>query len=263
MTDGTILRFGYTPPAANHDFGGCGKFAAQPGMAILDPSQWRETDLGIDQVPVFYQTQNGCVGHGGTTAFWLAYNMAGGTVPPSGFSPTSLYAMVNNGIDEGAIVSDSMQALMDFGVCTMDEFPEAKYFEPQLSAQAKETRKRFRVQDAYHCDTFEAIGSALQLGFPVSFGVTLPYGYQSVGPDGLMPLARFDPRAGHCMCGYGTTKLKSGEPAIKVRNSWSSRWGNQGNCLMVAYHFGRQCDAFAVRADITDPLDPNAQPVAP
>lgn len=257
---GLVLRTGYKAPPEDHDFGGLPKFGAAPGVSIMDPSQWRDTDLGIGRLPVWYQVQNGCVGHGGGSAFWLAFLLAGGTVPDGGFSPTDLYAQVNHGIDQGAYVSESMTALMRNGIGLMADVPESVYFESQIPASARAKRSRFRVSDAYHTGTFEAIGTALQLGYPVSFGISLPWGYEAVGPDGIMPRTALRPDRGHCMCAYGTTRLRSGEPAIRVRNSWGTRWGNRGNCLMVKYHFGERCDAFAIRAAASDPQDPNPAP---
>lgn len=263
MSEPLVFRFGYKPPPRGHDFGGFKTLASAPGAKLIDPSNWDEIDLGVDRIPVKYQQQSGCTGQGSHIGFWLAALNAGMTIPEDGFSPTSLYAMINGGLDNGAFVSDAMKASIEYGFATGSQVTEDEYFESQLSDEAKQTRTRFRVSDAFHCTFFEAIGSALQLQYPVVFGIILPYGYQSVGADGVMPRAPFDPRAGHCMCAYGTTRDKrTGRPLIKARNSWGDRWGNKGNCLLDAYHFGRQCDAFAIRADNVDPLDPNQPPIA-
>ena len=249
---------GCLPPL--DDFGGLPRFAAANGL--IPRGDWRDVDLSPLGVPVLDQGSHGsCVGHGSTSAFWWAYLIAGGTVPESGFSPTSLYALINGGRDRGAVVSDAMTALMEQGLCLMSEVPESLIYERQIAESAKATRKRFRVLDAYHCETFDAIGSALQLGFPVSFGIMLPGRFNQLDGEGVAGLGGL-PLGGHCMCAYGTKKLQDGRWAIRVRNSWGFRWGQGGNCLLVENHFGRTCDAFAIRASLPDPMDPNAAPIA-
>lgn len=259
VVDGTTRHLACLPP--REDFGGLPRFAAANNL--IPRNQWREVDLSPLGVPILDQGQRGsCVGHGSTSAFWFSYLMAGGTVPDGGFSPTSLYAQINGGRDAGAIVSDAMEALMTTGVGLMADVPESVIYDRQVPPSAKAKYARFRVADAFHCDTFDAIGSALQLGFPVSFGITLPGNFNDLDAEGVAGRG-WGVLGGHCMCAYGTTRLKGGAWAIRVRNSWGTRWGRGGNCLLVEGHFGRDTDAFAIRADISDPQEPNKPPVVP
>ncbi len=256
--DGQVRLLGCLPPKP--DFGGLPKFAAS--NAVLPRDQWQDVDLSPLAGSVWDQGQHGsCVGHGSTKAFEIAFRMGGGTVPDSGFSPTSLYALVNGGRDQGAIVSDAMDALLQKGVCTMAECPESIIYSSRIPASANATRQRFRVADAYHCSTFDEIGSALQLGFPVSFGITLHGAFNNLNSEGVAGIG-WGVLGGHCMCGYGTKKLKDGSWAIRVRNSWGPKWGLGGDCLLIENHFGSDCDAFAIRADIRDPQDPANSPAA-
>lgn len=256
--DGTPRVLACLAPRA--DFGGLPKFAA--AIRILPRDQWRDVDLSPFLHATWDQGQHGsCVGHGSATAFHLAYRVAGGTVPEGGFSPTSLYALINGGRDRGAIVSDAMTALVQHGLALMSEVPESIIYEGQIPASAKATRKRFRVQDAFHCDSFDAIASALQLGFPVSFGILLPGRFNNLDAQGVCGLGGRS-LGGHCMAAYGMKQLPSGKWAVRVRNSWGTRWGIAGNCLLVEEHFSEAyLDAFAIRANLADPQDPNPAPM--
>lgn len=246
--------------APKPDYGGRPKFAAK--HPLIARAEWRETDLSPYMGAVWNQGQHGsCVGHGGGKAFEIAYRMAGGTLPPSGFSPTSLYALINGNRDDGAIVSDAMDALVNRGICTMAECPESIIFEPQIPAAAEATRKRFRVLDAYHCATFDEIATAIQLDYAVAFGIAIRSRFNDPGPNGVIEAGGYL-LGGHCMCVYGLTRLPDGRWAFRVRNSWGPTWGVGGNCLLPETHFAGECDAFAVRAAQADPLDPSAPPVA-
>lgn len=256
--DSQVRALGCLPP--RDDFGGLPRFAA--ANSVIPRQEWRDVDLSPFLHPVWDQGQHGsCVGHGSGTAFHIAYQIAGGTVPPGGFSPTSLYALINGGRDRGAIVSDAMTALKEQGLGLMAEVPESIIYEGQIPAEAKATRARFRVLDAYHCASFDEIGSALQLGFPVSFGIMLPGRFHNLDAQGVAGLG-FGQLGGHCMAVYGTQRLADGRWSLRVRNSWGTRWGREGNCLLVEEHFQGNCDAFAIRADLADPQDPNSPPVA-
>lgn len=246
--------------APHDDFGGLPRFAAAHNL--VPRAEWQDVDLSPFLHPVWDQGQHGsCVGHGSATAYHLAYRIAGGTVPEGGFSPTSLYALINGGRDRGAVVSDAMDALMKNGLGLMSEVPESIIYEQQISSQAKASRARFKVLDAYHVDTFDALGSALQLGFPVSFGIMLPGRFMILNAEGVCGLGGRG-LGGHCMAAYGTKRLANGQWAIRVRNSWGTRWGVSGNCLLVEEHFNDpHLDAFAIRANLADPMDSRPQPV--
>jgi hypothetical protein len=256
---GTPRVLACLPPRA--DFGGLMAFSA--ANALIPRNRWQEIDLADLAGEVWDQGPHGsCVGHGGAKAFEIAFRMAGGTVPDSGFSPTSLYALINQGRDRGAIVSDAMDALLETGICTMAECPESVIYERDIPDSANATRARFRVSDAFHCGTFDEIGSALQLGFPVAFGIPIGDGFNNPGPDGVIYTGGM-PLGGHCMCAKGTIRMSDGSWGLKVRNSWGRRWAHEGDCILVEAHFRGTCDAFAVRASRTDPLDPHPAPPAP
>lgn len=257
VVDGEPRYLACLPPRP--DFGGFRLFAS--ANRIIPRSQWRPVDLSPLAGDVWDQGQHGsCVGHGSGKAFEIVYRMGGGAVPPGGFSPTSLYAQINGGRDGGAIVSDAMDALIGTGIGLMSDVPESVIYDRQISAAAKAKYSRFRVSDAFHCATFDSIGSALQLGYPVSFGITIYSGFNQVGSDGMVPTGGV-PIGGHCMAVEGCVPI-GGQWYFAVRNSWGPRWGKAGICYLSEWHFARdgQLDAFAIRADQFDPQDANPAP---
>ncbi len=258
IVNGKTRFLGCLPPKPN--FGGLPKFLSAPDARIIPRDQWKPVDFRSLGVPILDQGNHGsCVGHGSTTGFWYKWLMDGGTVPPSGFSPTSLYAMINGGWDQGAIVSDALTSLQRDGVCTMAEFPESMIYQRQLTDAAKETRKRFKLNAAYHLSTFDEIGSGVQLGYTAPFGITIRSGFNNPGADGFIePGGRA--LGGHCMCVVGMIQ-RNGKWVFIVVNSWGD-WGANGCCLLGEEHFsGSDTDAFAVGSVLPDPQDPFRSPV--
>ena len=229
---------------------------------IIPRSAWKEVDLSALLGDVWDQGNHGsCTGHGCGKAMEAALRIMGITIPPGGLSPTSLYSQVNDGIDEGAIVSDCLTALVQTGIGLMSDVPESKIFERQISADAKAKYSRFRALGAYHCNSFDAMVTALQLGFPVAFGISLVAAFmRDVPSSGIVPFSGMFV-GGHCMMSYGCTQV-DGKWYLRVQNSWGPKWGLGGRCLMGEEHFqGNDLDAFAIQSTNPDPQDPNTIPV--
>jgi hypothetical protein len=156
-----------------------------------------------------------------------------------------------------------MRALLEVGIGLMVDVPQSVIYADQISPQAKAKYHRFRAREAYHVASFDEIVSALLLGYIVSFGITIGSGFHHPGPDGLIE-AGGAPLGGHCMCAYGIKRLSDGRFAAIVRNSWGTRFGKNGDCLLPEEHFaGGGVDAFAIKAAYTDPEDPDKPPPAP
>jgi hypothetical protein len=225
--------------------------------AVIPRDQWKECDLtaGGWGTEIYDQDgQGSCVGHGAAVAFNIAYELSG--QPPQRFSPCFLYSLINRGRDQGAIVEDALDALTSVGVCLESTVgPKAIYPRQYDAEKAKAEAARFRVEQAYKLDSFDEIGSAVQRGFAVAFGIEIGNAFEP-GPDGVVPDRRGG-GGGHCMCAVGVKQV-NGRWYLLVVNSWSTRWGNKGYCLIPESYFTGYVDAFAVQAAR---LDSNGQPL--
>lgn len=226
-------------------------------MAPLPRSQWKEVSYRYLAAPILDQDGHGsCVGHGSCTAFDVAWRLGGGTPQP--FSACFLYGLINGGQDQGAVVSDALEALKSSGIALETEVPEGMIYKRQFPASSFQTANRFKILEAYAVDNFDLIASAVQLGFPVSFGIEIGQAFE---PDsqGIIPDQRGG-GGGHCMAGIGLRQL-NGRWYIEVQNSWGTRWGQSGYCFMPESYFGRGTDAWAVQAEAEDPSETNLPPV--
>lgn len=234
--------------APKDDFGGLPKASAANGL--IPRGDWFETPLDNFGARILNQQRtNGCVGHGGTSAHEIQWLRQGGQ--PVAFSACYLYGLINGGRDAGAIVSDAMEALMTYGVCTESEVPFGTIYARQFPASAGQVAAKYKVKAAYHCDSFDAIVSELLRGRTVAHGIAVGRNYSQIGSDGVAPLVNI--MAGwHCQCSYAVRKV-NGEWMIPTQNSWGVDFGLNGMCFLRERHFARpgQVDAFSI--EVVDP----------
>jgi hypothetical protein len=229
-----------------------------PGFAeafpVLPENSWEETAVDISQIPVFNQGQHGsCTGHGSVTAFTFSWLLSG--QPLYVFSPTSVYARINGGKDQGAMVGDALKALQQYGTCFMEQFGEDKIYTTQMQQDAMQTATRFRVNEAYKINSWEEMCTALTMGLVVVSGLAVGQNFSNLDSNGVCPIPD-RVIGGHCLAHYGLKKV-GGAWVAATRNSWGTTWGMNGNCFIQKGiydpRFGFPFDAFAIGGVLSDP----------
>lgn len=139
----------------------------------------------------------------------------------------------NEDQDSGSFIHHGMAALLAFGICEERIWP---YLEPMFSTRPTEAA----YKNATH---YEAVQFArtprgkpalatLAQGLPVAFGMFVPGNcYRAAGETGVMPMPEELPDpgqpSGHAMLLVG---YDLGKEAYLVRNSWGTRFGDNGYC---------------------------------
>ena len=133
-----------------------------------------------------------------------------------------------NGRDSGSTLEDGIRAAMSEGIASVDVVP---YMDWRNShAGAEESRKKYRVLEAFLCPTFDHCFSASIQGFDLISGV---WWYNSgFDPDsgGWMPSSGGGGRGGHAVRGYKPAR-RGQKYGIWHRNSWTARWGLGGDAV--------------------------------
>lgn len=223
--------------------------------APLDPRQWQDIDLQWYNLPVWDQhATSSCVGQGSTMGMQYCWKQQG--KPFVEFNPYFVYGFINGGRDAGAMISDSLRKLINIGTCLKNDLRQGMMFENQFPRQAVENAKRFRLIQAYRCQTFEDICSAITLGFVVPLGIWVDQNFSRIDREGVSGVPSGNSGGGHCILGMGLKRSSRYGWLIKTQNSWGRKFGMNGFSYIHKGHFRRiRPDAFAIQTTSDDPMD--------
>lgn len=166
-------------------------------------------------------------------------------------SAADLYDRINGGADNGSMLEDAMEEMLERGVGTLATCG-AVWKRGQPKASDAE-RKRFRFLEVFTCPTFDHFFSGLLCGFDGNTGIM--WGTKdNVDGDGWLP-ASGDNAGGHSMHSYMPV-MRQGRGGqqfgVATHNSWADRWGVKGKCVIPESRYkGPVGGWFLVRA-ITD-----------
>jgi C1A family cysteine protease len=168
------------------------------------------------------------------------------------FSRLYLYywARVLNGclpnVDAGLVIPFAVDVLNQRGVPYEESWPyddPANRFRLRPPIEADVEAGKHRALLTFSCPNLFTIRASLSQGFPVVFGMDLPLSFGDAGSTGILTsLGEEGFGGGHSMLiiGYDDAKVCGKHTgALLVRNSWSERWGDQGN-VWVPYDFVRK-----------------------
>lgn len=229
-------------------------------LGEIPQTEWKEMSLLSPELRriLNQRSTSACVGHGAAGGFETAWKIKGGD--DHHFSAFFVYGLINGGWDAGAMVSDSLDAMTKYGLCTESEIPGdgSVKFQRQFSDQAFDVAKRFKIKLSEKVRSFNDMLSSVQLGFPVVFGIDLGRRF-SPDSQGFVP-DQWGGGGGHCMFCLGTKKSSSGRWYADVQNSWGN-WGLRGSCFMPDSYFDG-FDGFRIEVSEEDPQETITPPTA-
>jgi C1A family cysteine protease len=142
------------------------------------------------------------------------------------------------GSDSGASVRDAMYVLAYTGVCpeSDDPYVTADFADPNQNSSADLTAAvPYRIGAYHRVPDVDTARSVLASGYAIQLGFTVYESFESIGPDGVMPMPAPGEQVlgGHSpvMRGYDDTR-----EMFFVQNSWGESWGANG-CFWMPYAF--------------------------
>lgn len=199
-----------------------------------------EFSLRPQMPPVYDQGELGsCTANGGGAAHqFCQMKQPGG----KDFLPSRLFLYYNTRKiegtaeeDSGCTIRDTFKSLNQYGVCPEADWPyDVAKFADQPSFDAYTAATGCRSIKYARVDQEEQVVKAvLASGFPIVFGFRVPSSFQQIDGSGIMRMPRWWERSlgGHCVVAIGYKQI-NGVWYIECRNSWGSRWGDQGHFWM-------------------------------
>ncbi len=205
----------------------------------IDPDRWTDGLSHRSLVTNRYMQQHSdCVGNGTAKGLGAAFNQQYDAEYV--FSAAWIYAHVNGGRDEGAMVRDAAEFAMGRDVCLalQSEVGEHKVFKRDYKKSEAELVKkagRFAVE-CFQCEDWIDMGSAKEQGFFVVYGILLGNAFFDISSNGVVPPFDGSVANGHCMSDYGHEKI-DGKWHSDTGNSWEG-WGDEegfGKVPMESY----------------------------
>jgi len=170
------------------------------------------------------------------------------------FSPKFFYSLranlkdKNKSNDEGMFARDVMKILQNTGVCT-EELCPYENVEVPISDEKKEelleNSKLHRIKQYARIYDLEKLKKALVengvclIAFPVYSPHKIDFWNKSDGFDKFV--------GGHAMCVVGYT-----QDAFIIRNSWGTKWGNNGYCYYNFSDWGKHWEVWTTVDDKSD-----------
>lgn len=201
-----------------------------PPLAAARPplprSEWQEFDLASVYRPrqLDQGRSNSCVGHASATVAEVCWTQRG--TPRVAFTPFFIYAQINRDQDQGAVISDASEAMARVGIAPAGTMPERVYFRRDIPPQVYEAAAKYRLERWHHCPTWDEIGTALSLGWPVVVGILVGNNVVRLTDAGTVPIPD-TVVGGHAIALVGLRRVGGVHVAV-MQNSWGVRWGRQG-----------------------------------
>ncbi len=210
---------------------------AANGLPLIPQTEWREVDNSQTMGKQFIRNQftsSGCTGFSAAQAFMRLLFSRG--YDYQDLSGAFIYALINGGQDAGSVITDSMAALEQHGVCLRSEFDYPKIYPNQITPAAKQSALTRRLKLGLTIGGWDEVCTAIQMGYYPQFAIEVAGNFERFDANGV---AGFTPAnyGNHSVHADGMKKLPNGEWVIHMPNTWGM-WGpfGDGCCYLRQQH---------------------------
>lgn len=157
--------------------------------------------------------------------------------------------------NEGTRIRDALYILNKIGVPIENSWMYNPHIKGNPDGDASQIAKFTRIDEYFRIKNLAQLKAAL-LYSPILLGVLVYDSFYHAGSfNGKVTMPLSDPnkhQGGHAICAVG---YDDNSKMIKFKNSWSTRWGDNGYGYLPYKYFNNFCLAAWVVKDITVPVD--------
>lgn len=145
----------------------------------------------------------------------------------SAFSPAYVYNQINQGQDNGSLISEAMQLVTSQGVCTLVDMPyDEKDYTTQPDGTQRSNAYPHKAEDWFSLSDVDQIKRAIVEYGGVVVGVDVYKDFDKLNEDNpIYNIQSGKNRGGHAICLVGYDDEMR---AFKLINSWGTDWGLDG-----------------------------------
>jgi hypothetical protein len=219
-------------------------------------------NLGVDGDNTYIANDlcvHNCNGHAAATSLELARNVAG--KPHVNLSAWFVYSILCGGWDRGSNILDALALLSAQGTCPETDMAYGEINPKRITAAAKTSAARFKLEAGSSLKTWPEIMTAVQLLRPLNLSIQVGNAFNNLDSEGV-PGASRGP-GNHAVCvGFGAKKSAKHGWLVKMWNSWGTVWGLNGFCWLGQAHTDgvSYFEAYDVMTAADDPTDPTNPP---
>lgn len=201
-----------------------------------------------------------CNGHAAATSGEASRYVSG--MPPVDLSAWYVYAILCNGVDRGSMILDALELMSSDG-CAPESLVKYGIINPRsLTSQAHTAAPNYKIEIGSRITNYLELGTAVQRQESINLAVCVGNSFNNLNSDGVPGLGR-----GYCNhavhVGMGMKRAKDGSWLVKMQNSWTTQWGENGFCWLPAKYVptASAFEGYTIRAMFEDTADNTKPPV--
>lgn len=176
-------------------------------------------------------------------------------VPLSGWYP---YAILCNGVDRGSNILQGYALIQEKGIAPEETVDYGIINPKNLTQKAHTAAQRFRLEFGESYQSWRQVVSGVMLREVLNLSICVGNSFNSLDSESVPGVDR-GPGNHAVTVGLGLKKSKRWGWLVRMRNSWSEKWGDKGFCWLAEAHIeaGSYFECMSGKAVIDDPESQN------